>query len=268
MLENQEASPPWAGALLKSAMEPLLKNIPAALKNNIAAIKLPKNVTAGILVFIAAGLVMAAYPPKLNDAAMNRLKKFLPEAGDLATSPTAQKILKDAADKQNAGQTNADIETGESPAAPAGQNSKTVLGDKIAIPRLETELPLVTASTRNVDKLHEMLDFGVLLYPGSAAFGTDGQTVVLGHSAPANWPDIKFERAFSRINELNPGDAIIVSYLGKTYLYQVTRTQIIEKGKDFSGAPVAGNTLILVSCWPPGHDQKRIAVEASLGSGR
>lgn len=234
------------------------------MRKNIIPAEIPKNVALSFLIFVAVCLVVAAYPPTLDDGTANGLEKFLPKASDLATSPTAQKILEGIA-KEN-GQPRADtpagIETGQT-AAP-DQDSETVQGDKLAIPSLGTELPLVIAKTADAAKIHDLLDFGVVLYPGSAAFGSSGQTVVLGHSAPANWPKIRYERAFSRINELKKGDEVIVSYLGKTYNYRVVRAQIIEKGNGFSGEALAGNSLVLVTCWPPGHDQKRIAVEASL----
>jgi LPXTG-site transpeptidase (sortase) family protein len=125
-------------------------------------------------------------------------------------------------------------------------------------------VPIVTATTTDTKILARALDHGVVLYPDSAKFGHPGQTIILGHSAPPDWPDIRYERAFSKINELQPGNEIVVAYAGKTYRYSVNRIQYIDKGDGLDGAIPSGNSLILVSCWPPGHNRQRIAVESLL----
>jgi|GEM_PF-4991473 len=136
--------------------------------------------------------------------------------------------------------------------------------DIIEIKKINTCLPIVTAATDDVNKLHSLLDSGAVLYPESAQFGQVGQTILLGHSAPANWPNIKYDKAFSRINELEPGDAIKVSYRGATYSYSVSGTHIIDRGGQLPGDVMDGNSLLLVSCWPPGHNWKRIVVESII----
>ena len=137
-----------------------------------------------------------------------------------------------------------------------------VVADAITISKIDAKLPIETATTTDVAKLHALLDSGVVLYPGSALFGQIGQTILLGHSAPAGWPKIKHDTAFSRISELRSGDEILISYSGQLYRYLVVRTQIINKGVDLPGAIKQGKTLLLVTCWPPGRNLRRIVVEA------
>ena len=137
----------------------------------------------------------------------------------------------------------------------------TAPSNTITIPKIEAYGPIVNATTTNEDTLHGLLDSGAVLFPGSAIFGQPGQTVLLGHSAPAGWPDIKHDTLFSRLIELAAGDRITIDYNGREYHYSVTGTQIIDKGKNVSASETE-NTLALVSCWPPGRNLNRIAVLA------
>jgi LPXTG-site transpeptidase (sortase) family protein len=93
-----------------------------------------------------------------------------------------------------------------------------------------------------------------------------GQTIVLGHSAPPGWPEIKHDTIFSRIAELGFGSKIVAVYNDKTYTYSTVENQIIEKGGDIPKLAAADNALVLVTCWPPGRDLKRMVVQANLVS--
>ncbi|MFA6376851.1 MAG: sortase, partial [Candidatus Paceibacterota bacterium] len=114
-------------------------------------------------------------------------------------------------------------------------------------------------------KLKKLLDSGAVIYPTSAGLGIAGQTILLGHSAPAGWPEIKHDTIFSRIVDLVAGDKIIAVYDDKTYNYEVLQSQIIPKGGDIPSI-ASGSSLVLVTCWPPGRDLKRLIVEAKLES--
>jgi len=96
--------------------------------------------------------------------------------------------------------------------------------------------------------------------------GEKGQTIVLGHSAPPNWPDIKYDNVFSLINELEKGDEVFVYFNNKEYIYSVETKVFLEIGQDIpeSNLTNSENMLILISCWPPGKNIKRIAVTAYL----
>ena len=138
--------------------------------------------------------------------------------------------------------------------------------DSIKIPKIGISAPLIFVSNANNQYLHDKLDSGVIHYPGSAKPGEIGETIVLGHSAPPNWPKIKYDWVFSRLNELNPGDTIILYYNNQKYVYSVTRKVFLNKGQEMPKNDLTNNnnTLISISCWPPGKDYKRIAVESVL----
>lgn len=136
--------------------------------------------------------------------------------------------------------------------------------NSIEIPSIAVDTPVVIATTTNKAIVTKQLDDGAVLYPGSVEPGQNGQMVVLGHSAPPNWPRIKHDYIFSDIGSLKAGDQVIFHYNNKKYTYRVTGTKIIERGGDIPPVQQSGNILTLVSCWPPGKDYQRMIVTAEL----
>lgn len=135
--------------------------------------------------------------------------------------------------------------------------------DSIEIPSIGLVSGVVVGRSTDNAVLTQDLDRGVVYYPGSTPPGENGQTIMLGHSAPPNWPKIKHDWVFSKIGELNPGDLIHVNFEGRKYTYRMKEKKIIKAGAEI-GYPIRGSTLILISCWPPGKNYQRIAVEAEL----
>ncbi|MCU0653395.1 MAG: sortase [Candidatus Pacebacteria bacterium] len=137
--------------------------------------------------------------------------------------------------------------------------------DMITIPKMGVTAPIITSQTADNDVIHSLLDSGVVLYPGSAPFGTEGgQTVLLGHSAPTGWPKIKYDWVFSKLNLLEEGDMVVITYDNQTRYYKVVKTRVVTPQAGVPEPTVKGNSLMLVTCWPPGKDLKRMAVEATI----
>lgn len=146
---------------------------------------------------------------------------------------------------------------------------KTAYTDKqntLEIPEISISVPIIFSSTTDNALLRKDLDMGVVYYPGSVYPGQVGQIVILGHSAPPGWPNIKYDWVFTKLSQLGPGDEILIDLNNKQYKYIVRQTTIIKKGADVpTDASFSGkNTLTLISCWPPGKNYQRIAVQAEL----
>ena len=214
-----------------------------------------------VLVLAAAGLILFSAQPNIRVA---DFKQFLPAPSDLLTSPVARDSMpseKNEPQKSVAGTNRAEALKNAS-AVTLDIKKPDEKRDTISIPMIGVLAPIVTAKSSDPDILHSLLDLGAVLYPESSNFGRAGQTILLGHSAPADWPKIKHDTLFSRLNELSPGDKITAIYGGTIYSYTVAQTKIFEKGTTAGFAAASGNSLVLVSCWPPGHDRQRIAVLA------
>lgn len=136
----------------------------------------------------------------------------------------------------------------------------------LAIPAIGIDAPIIFAQNPDKKSMARYLDQGATYYPGSAMPWQNGLAVVLGHSAPPNWPKIKHDWIFNDLDKLNIGDKIFVTIDGKKYTYTVKKKTIIEKGQEISPENLTSsdNILVLVTCWPPGKDLQRIAVQAEI----
>jgi len=149
------------------------------------------------------------------------------------------------------------------------KNVKTTYTDKqntLEVPKLSLSVSIIFSESKDEKTIIKDLDSGVVYYPGSVYPGQVGQIIILGHSAPDGWPKIKHDWVFSDLDQLKPGDQVFVDLNNKQYPYIVKKTTIIKKGADVptEESDGKGNTLVLISCWPPGKDYQRIAVETAL----
>jgi LPXTG-site transpeptidase (sortase) family protein len=153
---------------------------------------------------------------------------------------------------------------------PVGQSTIEQKTEKVCLDQNRIEIPIieVSAPVISTDKESEVyndLNTGVVHFPGSADPGEQGQTLILGHSAPPNWPKIKYDGVFSRLNDLQPGDQIAVYYNCQKITYTVQNKYFIDRGEEIPKSLTSTDSmLVLISCWPPGKDYKRIAVEAKM----
>jgi len=133
----------------------------------------------------------------------------------------------------------------------------------LEIPKIGISAPLISVEPGG--QVEKSLDSGTVHFPDSVLPGEAGQTVILGHSAPAGWPEIKYDWVFSRLTELEKGDEIIVYFNRKKFSYFVEQKIFLEKGEEIpENLTNSENSLVLISCWPPGKDIRRIAVIANL----
>ena len=138
--------------------------------------------------------------------------------------------------------------------------------NSIEIPKIHIKAPLILGKSSDQESMEKELKKGAVLFPDSVMPGQKGQTAILGHSAPVNWPKINYDWVFSNINDLEKGDKISVYFNHREYNYRVEEKIIIDKGEEIPQSKLTNNNnmLILVSCWPPGKDYKRIVVRAKL----
>ena len=134
----------------------------------------------------------------------------------------------------------------------------------IEIPKINIFAPLVFTESSDEKEIERALSLGVVHFFDSVFPGQKGQTIFLGHSAPPGWPKIKYDWVFSDLNNLVEGDEIIIYFNQKKFSYYTTEKLFLEKGEELPDQNLTNskNVLILVSCWPPGQDIKRIAIVA------
>jgi len=135
----------------------------------------------------------------------------------------------------------------------------------IEIPKIGIKAPIVFSENSTEEAFEKSLKKGVLYYPQSVLPGEEGTTIILGHSAPPNWPKINYDWVFSDLSDLRNGDEIYIYFNKNQYLYKVTEVFFLNPGQDIpQGLTNSKCMLNLLSCWPPGKDYKRISVMAEL----
>ncbi len=146
---------------------------------------------------------------------------------------------------------------------PLKNSEPTDKENTLEIPKLGISVPLIFSEKATKKDFSKLLDQGAVYFPGSVLPGEAGQTVILGHSAPAGWPKIKHDWIFTRLDELTEEDEIFVYFNHRKYTFHMNGKFFLDRGEELPQALTSSdNVLVLISCWPPGQDLRRIAVTA------
>ncbi|MBT3323202.1 MAG: class D sortase [Anaerolineae bacterium] len=122
---------------------------------------------------------------------------------------------------------------------------------RIQIPALNVDAPIVQGDG------WEQLKKGVGQHLGTPNPGAVGNMVFSAHN------DV-YGEIFRYLDELQPGDEILVFTQQRQYTYVVSGTQIVEPTQVEVMAATADPTTTLISCYPYLKDQQRIVVFADL----
>ncbi len=145
------------------------------------------------------------------------------------------------------------------------ENKTQIAETRIAIPKIGVEAPITFVQSVNPADFLEPLKKGVAHYP-SALPGEKGATIILGHSAPLGWLGSKYDGIFSDLKDLEQGDRILITIKGELHTYEVSRTLFLNRGQDVPQEFMQSDQsrILLLSCWPPGINNKRIMVQAEI----
>jgi sortase (surface protein transpeptidase) len=61
---------------------------------------------------------------------------------------------------------------------------------------------------------------------------------------------------------LEKDDEILIYFRNKKYVYLVEKKIFLNRGQEPPKTDPEKSVLFLISCWPPGKDLRRIAIEA------
>jgi sortase A len=106
----------------------------------------------------------------------------------------------------------------------------------------------------------EQLKKGVGQLIGSTNPGEEGNLVLSSHN------DI-FGELFRDLDQLKPGDEILIQTASQEFIYRVTGTRVVEPTEVSVLEPTAKSTITLISCYPYLVDKQRIVVFGELVSG-
>ncbi len=124
---------------------------------------------------------------------------------------------------------------------------------RIRIPAINVDAPVIKGDD------WESLKNGVGLNLYSVEPGKVGNVILSGHN------DI-FGEVFRYLDQLKPGNEIVLLTEKKTYTYTVEETQIVQPNQVEVLAHTEDPTITLISCYPYLVDTKRIVVKGRLQS--
>ncbi len=122
---------------------------------------------------------------------------------------------------------------------------------RLEIPALNVDHPIVQGDD------WEQLKKGVGQYLGSGPPGRPGNVVLSAHN------DI-YGEIFRYLDQLQPGDEVIVSTERQRYTYRIDELRVVEPTEVWVMAPTDHAQVTLISCYPYRVNTRRIVVFASL----
>jgi len=123
--------------------------------------------------------------------------------------------------------------------------------NRIQIPAIGVDAPVVQGDG------WEQLKKGVGQHIGTANPGDQGNVVLSAHN------DI-FGEIFRHLDQLEPGDEVVVYTSQGAYVYTVIRTKVVEPTDVSVMDSTVESTITLISCYPYLIDDERIVVQGRL----
>ena len=105
-----------------------------------------------------------------------------------------------------------------------------------------------------------VLDHGPGHWPGTAMPGHLGNVVIGGHRT-------SYDRPFRHIDQLRPGDDVILTTAEGRFVYKVTFTEVVTPEAMWIIDQTAAYTATLFACHPVGSTKERIVVHLELFKG-
>lgn len=133
----------------------------------------------------------------------------------------------------------------------------------IIISRINVRAPLIMASGTTQKELNDSLNQGVIIYPGSALPGQNGELVLSGHSSIFPWVKTQYGQVFTLLDKLQAGDTVSIIYNHRQYDYQITKQEILNPNQ-VKISEINQPALKLTTCWPIGTSAKRLVVYGTL----
>lgn len=135
-------------------------------------------------------------------------------------------------------------------------------GNKILIPKIEVDAPIVEEPSRNEAAVLRALRDGVVHYGATASPGQNGNVVMIGHSSNDWWEPGNYKFVFVLLDKLVIGDRIEVNYNERKYVYEVSEILIVDPSAVEVLNPTTDPVLTLITCTPPGTSWRRLIVKS------
>lgn len=132
----------------------------------------------------------------------------------------------------------------------------------LKIKKINVSAPVISnVDGKDSEFYDQALKEGVAHYKGTALPASGSNVVIFGHSSNVLGVG-KYENVFAKLDLLKNGDVIKISFNNNEYSYDVTDTKIVETGDLSILKPTEREQLTLLTCWPIGTNEQRLAIIA------
>jgi LPXTG-site transpeptidase (sortase) family protein len=146
---------------------------------------------------------------------------------------------------------------------PGVANTAPITADPtITIPKINVNAPVVYLDSTAEADVQQGLQSGVVHYGNTPVPGQNGNAVFFGHSSNDWWVPGNYKFVFVLLDKVIVGDTFSINYQSKRYVYEVTKTQVVDPTDVAVLNQTSTPTVTLITCSPPGTSWKRLVVSA------
>ena len=142
------------------------------------------------------------------------------------------------------------------------ENFDQITEFNLTIEKLGINTPIIPdVDGKDKEIYNEALKGGVAHYKNTALPNSGSNIVIFGHSSTVFGVG-KYAKVFASLNKLDIGDEIKIDFNVKEYKYLVSEKKIIAADDNSVILPTEREELTLLTCWPAGTVEKRLAIIA------
>ncbi len=145
---------------------------------------------------------------------------------------------------------------------PAAKTAVVGPASLIQIPKIKVNAPVVYQPSINEAAVLKSLQNGVVHYGTTPNPGEPGNSVIVGHSSNDWWQPGHYKFVFVLLDKMVVGDKFSINYKSRHYIYQVTKTKIVQPTDLTVLRQTTEPTVTLITCTPPGTSWRRLVVSA------
>ena len=143
------------------------------------------------------------------------------------------------------------------------ENLDQITEFNLSVPKLGISVPVIpNVDGKNKEIYDEALNNGVAHYKNTALPNSGSNIVIFGHSSTVLGIG-KYAKVFATLNQLNPGDEIVINFNQKTYTYSISEKKVVSANDLSVILPTEREQLTLLTCWPVGTAKERLAIIAA-----
>lgn len=135
----------------------------------------------------------------------------------------------------------------------------------VVIPKIDVRAPVVWNSSSDESIMLANLSKGVAHY-GFTSLPNEkqGNVFLTGHSSYYWWDRSPYKTVFALLDQLVPGDQIVVQFQSKIYLYQITGSKVVEPNEVDVAQATPEPRISLMTCVPVGTALRRLIIQGTL----